>query len=521
MKKRLATFLSLIITFIIIYPFVSYSITSTIVLDLDYARARIEKYDYQGEKLKTLLIELEEKMEVLSSSDGWKKVRFVANHYTPPPLWKYIHQHIDDYPQEIFKRLKINPEDISMISTGADMGNLAIVKETEEDFIAYCLATAGVRSNAQRMGVDKGLFVEKLSETGTINIIILTNRTLSPGAMVRAVITATEAKSAALQDLDIRSSYTPLQNPATGTGTDSIIVVSGKGPLIKCTGGHCKMGELIARAVKKAVSIAIERQNGLVPSRNLENRLMERGIETSRLVKAALTLYPKFIQEKTPELEERLEKELKRELQYVNLVSMIIAALYLEDAASRGLIPGLPVEIYQEKAPHLRVGSILGRQIAQSIGGKAALPLFAELAVQFPKPLKGLPPIITNLCQGITAGIIAEVNKQLGLLEVELLINFEPIKKPGIKKFLILKQGTTVARALDSVVQVKWAQKEPHHLLAMEIEGVKSNQANDLWWLYNVNGLHPFNIPADEYIVKEGDHIQWFLSKSGQYLPTK
>ncbi|MBR9986561.1 MAG: adenosylcobinamide amidohydrolase, partial [Desulfosarcina sp.] len=72
----------------------------------------------------------------------------------------------------------------------------------------------------------------------TINIIVLANMRLTPRAMNRAIISATEAKTAALQDLDIRSSYTPMTNPATGTGTDNIIVVQGDGTRIDNAGGH-------------------------------------------------------------------------------------------------------------------------------------------------------------------------------------------------------------------------------------------------------------------------------------------
>jgi len=62
--------------------------------------------------------------------------------------------------------------------------------------------------------------------------------------------------------MDIRSTYTP-ENQATGTGTDNMIVVSGEGPLVKYTGGHAKMGELIGIVVKRAVAEAIEKQNGV------------------------------------------------------------------------------------------------------------------------------------------------------------------------------------------------------------------------------------------------------------------
>lgn len=66
--------------------------------------------------------------------------------------------------------------------------------------------------------------------------------------IVRAIITATEAKTAALQDLKVPSTYSP-EVLATGTGTDF-------------TGGHSKMGELIGRAVYRAVREGLCKQNG-------------------------------------------------------------------------------------------------------------------------------------------------------------------------------------------------------------------------------------------------------------------
>jgi adenosylcobinamide amidohydrolase len=96
---------------------------------------------------------------------------------------------------------------------------------------------------------------------GTINVIILTNAPLSNGAMARTIITATEAKTAALQDMNARSSVSP-ENQATGTGTDNMIIVSGKDtakPLLY-TGGHTKIGELIGKSTKTAVAKAIKKQ---------------------------------------------------------------------------------------------------------------------------------------------------------------------------------------------------------------------------------------------------------------------
>ena len=59
---------------------------------------------------------------------------------------------------------------------------------------------------------------------GTINIIVLIDANPTDSCMVASLITATEAKSAALRDLDVRSLYTG--DSATGSITDSVTVAS-------------------------------------------------------------------------------------------------------------------------------------------------------------------------------------------------------------------------------------------------------------------------------------------------------
>ena len=68
-----------------------------------------------------------------------------------------------------------------------------------------------------------------------------------------------EVKVIALQELDIRSSYNP-DWQATGTGTDQIVVVSGKESSCTYAGGHAKIGELMARAVSRATTDAIMKE---------------------------------------------------------------------------------------------------------------------------------------------------------------------------------------------------------------------------------------------------------------------
>jgi len=235
---------------------------------------------------KTVLLSLTKPMTILSSLEGWREnITYVGNHYFPPPSWGIGHnQGVLSLKEQTLKVLGLKDESTALLFTGADMDNLAVVEKSYKAMRVIAFVTAGVGGNAVRMSADTGNFYElaspdKPKKPGTINILLLTNTKLSPRAMTRSIISATEAKSAALYDLDIRSSYSSLINPATGTGTDNIIVVQGEGPLVDASGGHTKMGELIARAVHDGVIEAIGKQNGYSASRSVFQRLKERKID--------------------------------------------------------------------------------------------------------------------------------------------------------------------------------------------------------------------------------------------------
>ncbi|WP_319524938.1 helical backbone metal receptor [uncultured Desulfosarcina sp.] len=256
--------------------------TRPLTIDLDYVnRANVATCIIQDFPNKSLIVDFKTPRSLVSTLEGQRSgVLTVGNHYSPPPCWALMPMGgLDPLYQSICPVIGKERSSTALLFTGADMDNLAIKKETFKAMTVYALVTAGVRGNAVRMSKDMGSYYEP----GTINMIFLTNMRLTPRAMTRAIISATEGKTAALQDLDIRSSYQPLNAAATGTGTDNIIVVAGDGPVIDNAGGHCKMGELIARAAYAGVREAIFKQNGIVGGRDIFQRLIDRHLSVSQL----------------------------------------------------------------------------------------------------------------------------------------------------------------------------------------------------------------------------------------------
>jgi adenosylcobinamide amidohydrolase/ABC-type Fe3+-hydroxamate transport system substrate-binding protein len=253
-----------------------------VAIDLPYVRrARVVESSIRDFKNRTLLVDFKFPQAILSTLDGPRAaISTVGNHYYPVPAWGLGHDEgVEAMRRRTCATLGQSPKDTSLLFTGADMNNLAVSRQDFKEMTVYALVTAGVTSNAVRMGRDTGNFYEP----GTINVLILTNMQLSPRAMTRAMINVTEGKTAALTDLDIRSTYSP-NLPATGTGTDNILVVQGEGTAIDNAGGHTKMGELIARAVYEGVLEAVAKQNGITRERTISARLAERQISLWQLL---------------------------------------------------------------------------------------------------------------------------------------------------------------------------------------------------------------------------------------------
>jgi len=238
------------------------------------AEARIIRGERDGYWEKVLLVSFPEARRTLSTSDGLLDARAAMNHAGHPQLWrklgtKFMGQdgrggkaYAEHVHEQIARQQQLDKSAVARMATAADLENLAVVTQSYGPLTVTVLATAGARSNAIRTGVDAGTYIEGNTPAGTINIMLLTNIRLTDAAMARALITVTEGKTAALQDLNVPSTYTKAVQ-ATGTGTDSIIVVSGtQGPQASYTGGHSRIGELIGKASYAAVLEALGKQNG-------------------------------------------------------------------------------------------------------------------------------------------------------------------------------------------------------------------------------------------------------------------
>jgi adenosylcobinamide amidohydrolase len=176
------------------------------------------------------------------------------------------------YHDTVSAEIGIPGAEAAVMGTAANMSYAALVTERDADVAVTAIVTAGVKTNAVCAG-DPASWRETrdgLSKVpavaGTINTILLVNRPVAAAALMRTVVTMTEGKSAALQQLAVPSCYS--SDLATGTGTDQFCLAApleGDPPLTSAS-PHMKFGEIVGLAVRRATVEALRWQNGLEPS---------------------------------------------------------------------------------------------------------------------------------------------------------------------------------------------------------------------------------------------------------------
>ncbi len=209
----------------------------------------------------TLLIDLGKRQRVLSSAPrrgGLVRARYILNHQVmanPVAAPRSALQRRWDDPAMYLGRVAAQlaaDRNCVALMTAVPLTQLVTLREQSSGVWVEGFFTVGV-SNAVRAGeptvaTNRG---QALPALGTINIILVTNARLTSSALVGAVQVATESKTSVLLSKKVPS-WTGSPG-ATGTGTDAVVVACGSSPVLRYSGTHTKIGEMIGRLVQRGV----------------------------------------------------------------------------------------------------------------------------------------------------------------------------------------------------------------------------------------------------------------------------
>ena len=203
----------------------------------------------------------------------------------------------------VSKRLALNPTKVSGMGTAASMENAVVETMSFKELTVTAIVTGGIETNGGRAGDPADYYKpQPKPKYGTINIMLLLDCDMPAGTMARALVTCTEAKTAAIQELLEGSKYS--NGIATGSGTDQTIIIanSESNLYLEGAGKHSKLGELIGKTVKTAVKKALAKQSGLTPAKQHDvfRRLKRFDIKASDMwqsysAKGAAVVKPEYL----------------------------------------------------------------------------------------------------------------------------------------------------------------------------------------------------------------------------------
>ena len=226
---------------------------------------------------------------------------------------------------ESSKKLGTFDDFVGMV-TYASVKDFSLVSKIDGDLAVSVIATAGC-THTESSGEE----IETHEIPGTINIIVIIDGNPTTSCLASTLITATEAKTAALRDLDLRSRYSG--GEATGTITDALVTAkTGRGSSIVYGGPASKLGKLIGFCTRKAVKDATVRAKvgGFSPSRSIIKRLTERHLSMEKLAVETSKIKGISIDHL------QMEKLLKSKPVFT---TFLLAAAKLDDDVKKGLIP--------------------------------------------------------------------------------------------------------------------------------------------------------------------------------------
>lgn len=206
-------------------------------------------------KNQTLVIWSKNPLKILSSAllnGGLVEANGIINVQVPEGSGKDMNDMHWNGPENFLinaaNQLQLSKDKVVGLMTAAKMKNVVSFTESYDDVNLAVFVTAGA-TVAVTAG-EPAASNNQYHKVGTINIVVVVDGNLTDGSMVEVVKTATEAKTVAIRELDIRSRFSG--DLATGTLTDSVAVAcTKKGAPIQYAGTFTIIGELIGKYVGK------------------------------------------------------------------------------------------------------------------------------------------------------------------------------------------------------------------------------------------------------------------------------
>ena len=231
------------------------------------------------------------------------------------------------------------------------------------------------------------------------NITVLINDKLDEKTLIKLFKTVIQGKTTTLWDLGIFNSFS--LDLFEDNNEDSILVAcSGRGD-IKTSEEVDKLRLLVFQCVKEAIDKLL-RDSGY--PKDILGYMEDVGVTVEDLVDAGMQLCVGV--DKTQELNIKLRKQLLKSLEDLNVISLIMAGIRLEEDYARHRVRGVDVD---DDPAYLYSDEVLGLAVANQIAGTKAIFNFKRYDEEKPGIIGILGPILDDIFAGLIAGCMSKI----------------------------------------------------------------------------------------------------------------
>lgn len=298
-------------------------------------------------------------------------------------------------------QLGLGEETVGFMTAAVIRKAISTAEERYHGVHAIAVVTAGVVNAVMAGDLLPESTVRRLTKPGTINTVVAVDVPLECEACANAIITATEAKSAAMFERGIRG---------TGTTSDAVAIVSPLGRGTKYAGTATDVGIAIARAVRMATSESIRKWSLVNPPMDLLSLLERKGVTLEDLWAMAGELRRSETSGDPDDLRRGFVKELERIKEDANVNALVQAAMLMDAEGDRDNIRGLKTGEFRNDPAHLVADKMLGAVLVEYLAGKEELPEYRNYNGRGLDATRRLSPFLGDVVLALVWGAMSRTS---------------------------------------------------------------------------------------------------------------
>ena len=232
-----------------------------------------------------------------------------------------------------------------------------------------------------------------------LSILLFVNYDLDSKTLVRILKSTIDSKFAALWDMGVINHFS--FDPLDLEDNESIIIASTGSTDVVSPELVNELVKDVQKSVRQAVKNALS-HNGY--PKDVLGYMKDVGVEVDDLVDAGMELVVGV--EETPEIREKLKKQIYHSLEDLNVVSFIIAGIRLEEDYEKHRVLGVDVD---DDPAYLYSDEVFGMSVANQIAGTKAIFNFKRYDEAKPGIISKLGPVLDDIFAGLVAGCMSKI----------------------------------------------------------------------------------------------------------------